>query len=371
MASQLDSNKTIPRERGRNTERAEVRYFRGEDQFERWRREFIQYQDNELQLAAISKFSYEPADYESLLVTEPFPELVLTDYSYLIERAVKKADESYVYPLGIRVAIIISLFVILVVFFSPIALLITAALGVAALVSLYFTQKDKEAAIKFADQEARDEIARRNDQERLIYEEKKRQHEVKEASRIALIQQLQTGEAIAVRSRLDEVLHHLKFPAVVEVDIDFYADIPLIKVWLPSKAIIPKQTCEMLPSGRLQFQDKDTRVFNKQYFELCGAIILQIVTTVLANIPSFQEAYAAGIVKNDLTDDCILAVKASKETINVITRASNAIAALQAMEAVYECDTSLALYPVDILYPTEWEDVEKQQIKSLKVRIFK
>lgn len=371
MASQLDSNKTIPRERERNTDRAEVRYFKGEEQFERWRREFIQYQDNELQLAAVSKFSYEPADYESLLVPEPFPELVLTDYSYLIDRAVKKAEESYVYPLGIRVATIISLLVILVVFFTPIVLLVTVALGVATLVSLYFARKDKEAALKFADQEARDEIARRNEQEQLIYEEKKRQHDVKEASRIALIQQLQTGESIAVRSRLDEVLHRLKFPAVIEVDIDFYADIPLVKVWLPSKAVIPKQTCEMLPSGRLQFQDKDTRVFNKQYFEFCGAVMLQIVTTILANIPSFQEAYAAGIIKNDLTDDCILAVKVTKETVHAITRASNAIAALQAVEAVYECDTSLALYPVDIMYPSEWEDVEKQQIKSLKVRIFK
>lgn len=371
MSSQ--SNKTTPlQERGNKTnERAEVRYFKGEDQFERWRREFIQYQDNELQLAAVSKFSFEPANYDLLLVTEPFEELVLTDYSYLIGKVVTKVEESYVYPLGVRIAVIVSLFVILVVFFSPVVLLVTAALGVAAAVSLYFTQKDKLLAIINAEQEAREEMARRNEQERLNYEEKKHQHELKETSRIALVQQLLTGEPSAVRIRLDEVLNHLKLPVVVEVDIDFFADIPLIKVWLPAKAVIPRQTCEMLPSGRLQFQDKDTRVFNKQYFELCGAIILQVMTVVLANIPSFQEAYAAGIIKNDLTDDCILAVKASKDSIDTITRANNAIAALQALEAVYECDTSLALYPVDMLCPPEWEDMDRQQLRSLKVRIFK
>jgi len=374
MASQSQSSKTTSmrdRDRSSNNEKAEVRYFKGEDQFDRWRKEFIQYQDNELQLAAVSKFSYEPANYEALLVPEPFAELVLTDYSYLIEKAVTKAEESYVYPLGVRVAIIVSLLVILAVFFSPIVLLLTAALGAAAGVSLYFTRKDRETAIVNAEQEARDEMARRNEQERLVYEDKKSQHELKETARIALVQQLQTGEPSAVRARLDEVLNQLKFPVVVEVDIDFYADIPLIKVWLPSKAVIPKQTCEMLPSGRLQFQDKDTRVFNKQYFELCGALILQVVMTVLANIPSFKEAYAAGIVKNELTDDCILAVKASKETVDAITRSSTSIAALQALEAVYECDTSLSLYPVEMLCPPEWEGVDAQNIKSLKVRIFK
>ncbi|TWH49524.1 hypothetical protein [Sporomusa sp. KB1] len=371
MSLQPDKT-TSPREKNKikNNERAEVRYFKGEEQFERWRKEFIQHQDNELKLAAVSKFSYEPADYEPLLVQEPFPELVLTDHSYLIDKAVTKTEDSYVYPLGIRVAIIISLFVILVIFFSPIVLLITVAMGVAAAVSLHFTRKDRDHAIKEAEREAREEMERRNEQERLVYEEKRRQHEVKETARLALIQQLLTGASGAVRARLDEVLSHLKLPVVVEVDIDFFADIPFVKVWLPSKAVIPKQTCEMLPSGRLQFQDKDTRVFNKQYFELCGAIILQVVSTILANIPSFQEAYAAGIVKNDLTDDCILSVKIPKEEIASINRASSAIPALQAFAAIYECDTSLTLYPVEMLCPPEWEEIDKQEIKSLKVRIF-
>lgn len=373
MSSQ--SEKTTPLggkdNKNPNNERAEVRYFKGEEQFERWRREFIQHQDNELKLAAVSKLNYEPANYESLLVQEPFEELILTDYSYLIDKAIIKAQDSYNYPVGTRIAAIVSLFVILVIFFSPIVLLITAALGVAAAVSLYFTRKDRENAIQEAEQEAREEIAQRNEQERLVYEEKKLQHEAKETSRIALVQQLLTGEPRAVRARLDEVLSQLKLPVVVEVDIDFLADIPLVKVWLPSKGVIPKQICEMLPSGRLQFQDKDTRVFNKQYFELCSAIILQIVSIILANIPSFQEAYAAGLVKNDLTDDCILAVKISKETINTINRASNAVAAVQSFEAKYECDTSLVLYPVDMLFPPEWEEMDKQELKSLKVRIFK
>ena len=372
MPSQSDKT-TPPRERNnnKNNERAEVRYFKGEEQFERWRKEFIQHQDSELKLAAVSKFSYEPADYELLLVKEPFAELVLTDHSYLIEKAVTRTQDSYIYPLGTRIAVIVSLFVILVIFFSPLVLLITAALGVAAAVSLYFTRKDRENAIKEAEQEAREEMARRNEQERLVYEEKKRQHELQETARLALIQQLLTGEPGAVRARIDEVLSHLKLPVVVEVDIDFFADIPLIKVWLPSKSVIPKQICEMLPSGRLQFQDKDSRVFNKQYFELCGAIILQVVSIILANIPSFQEAYAAGLVKNDLTDDCILAVKIPKEEIHTINRATSAIPALQAFEAIYECDTSLTIYPVEMLCPPEWEEIDKQQLKSLKVRIFK
>jgi hypothetical protein len=99
--------------------------------------------------------------------------------------------------------------------------------------------------------------------------------------------------------------------------------------------------------------------------------MLQIVSRILANIPSFQEAYTAGIVKSEFSDDCVLAIKVPREKIESINRASNAIAAVQALDAIYECDTSLALYPVDPLYPAEWEGVETQNLKSLRIRIFK
>lgn len=371
MPSQPDKKIPLGGRDNKDSERAEVRYFRGEEQFERWRKEFVQNQDYELKLASVSKLSYDPVEFESLLVEEPFPELQLTDHSQLITKAKVKARDSYFQPIAARIAAIVSLCVILVVFFSPVMLLITTALAVAAAVSLHFTKKDREEAIKRAEQEACEEIGRRNEQERLAYEENKRQHQEKEMARMALIKQLITGEPKAVRARLDEALHQLKLPVVVQADIEFFADIPVVKVWLPSKAVIPKQTCEMLPSGRLQYQDKDTRVFNKQYFELCSGILLQLMSTIFANIPSFQEGYAAGIVKNELTDDCVLTVKVSREKITNITRANNAIAAMQALDARYECDTSLALYPVDMLLPPEWEGIDQQQIKGLQVRIFK
>lgn len=360
--------------RGRDSkenERAEVRYFKGEDQFERWRKEFVQHQDYELKLASVSKLNYEPVDYQGLLVREAFPELKLTDYSHLVGIAKQKAEEKYFYPVAARMAGIVCLLGILVILFSPITLLITAALGVATGVSLHFTIKDRESAIKKAEENALEEIAKRNEQERQVYEERKRQHDEKEDARIGQTELLLSGEPSAVRSRLDEVLNRLKLPVVVEVDIDFYNNIPLVKVWLPAKGVIPKQTCEMLTSGRLQYQDKDTRVYSKQYFELCAGIILQIMSAIMANIPSFQEGYAAGIVKNDLSDDCVLAVKIPREKIDTVGRASNAVAAIQAFDAVYECDTALVLYPVNMLYPPEWEEVDKQSLKSLRVRIFK
>jgi hypothetical protein len=362
-----------PGRRGKenNNERAEVRYFKGEEQFERWRKEFVQHQDYELKLASVSKLNYEPVDYQSLLIREPFPELILTDYSHLIGKAKSITENKYFYPVGARIGAIICLLGVLVILFSPVTLLITAALGVAAAVSLYFTIRDRDEAVKKAEQAALDDITERNNRERQAYEEKKREHDEKENARITLVEQLTAGDPVAVRSRLDEALNRLKLPVIVEVDIEFHANTPLIKVWLPSKAVIPKQTCELLPSGRLQYQDKDTRVFNKQYFELCAAVILQITATILANIPSFEVAYAAGIAKNEFSDDCVLAVKIPRDKIDCLNRASNAVAAIQTFEGVYECDTSLALYPVDMITPPEFEDVEKQILKNLRVRIFK
>ncbi|WP_188397926.1 hypothetical protein [Sporomusa sp. GT1] len=371
MSSNPDKKSARVRRDNKPNERAEVRYFKGEEQFERWRKEFVQHQDYELKLAAVSKVTYSPVDFESLLVTEPFPELKLTDYSYLVDKAASNMEGKYVYPVAARIAAIVCLVGVLAILFSPMTLLITAAFGVAVAVSLHFTIKDREEAIKKAKLEAMEEIGGRNAQERLAYEEARRQYEEKEESRITLINQLMAGEAAAVRSRVDEVLNQVKLPVVVEVEIDFYRNIPLAKVYLPTKGVIPKQLCEILPTGRLQYQDKDTRVFNKQYFELSAAIILQIASTILAHIPSFQEVYAAGIVKNEFSDDCVIAVKIHRDKIDCINRAANAIAAIQAFDAVYECDTSLALYPIDMLYPPEWEGVDKQQLKSLKVRIFK
>ncbi|QDR81118.1 MgtC/SapB family protein [Sporomusa termitida] len=360
--------------RGRDSnsgERAEVRYFKGEEQFERWRKEFVQHQDYELKLAAVSKLSYEPADYQTQLVRQAYGELKLTDYSHLAGQAKTKVESEYVYPIITRIAAIVFLLGILVILFSPVTLLLTAALGVAAGVSLYFTIKDRDAAIIRAEQAAEAEAFRRNEQERLVYEEAKKRHEELENTRITRIEKLLAGETSAVRSRLDEVLNQLRLPMVVEVDIDFHVNIPLIRVWLPPKTVIPRQTCEMLPSGRIQYQDKDSRVYNKQYFELCAAIMLQIAAAVLANIPSFQEAYAAGIVNSEFSDDCILAVRVARDKIENINSAANAIAGMQALDAVYECDTSLVLYPVDMLRPPEWEDIEQQMLKSLRVRIFK
>ncbi|WP_371381465.1 hypothetical protein [Sporomusa aerivorans] len=354
-----------------NSERAEVRYFKGEEQFERWRKEFVQHQDYELKLASVSKTTYEPVDYQSLLVREPFPELQLTDHSHLVGKARAITEAKFVYPVAARIAAIVCLLGVLVILFSPITLLITAALGVASAVSLYFKVKDREESVKKAEQAALDEIAERNNRERQAYEEKKREHEEKENSRIELAEQLTTGDPVAVRSRLDEALNRLKLPVIAEVDIEFHANTPLIKVWLPSKGVIPKQICELLPSGRLQYQDKDTRVFNKQYFELCAGIILQVAATILANIPSFAVIYAAGIAKNEFSDDCVLTVKIPREKVDSLNRATNAVAAIQSFDGVYECDTSLALYPVEMLIPPEFEGVDKQILKNLRVRIFK
>ena len=303
-----------PGRRGKenNNERAEVRYFKGEEQFERWRKEFVQHQDYELKLASVSKLNYEPVDYQSLLIREPFPELILTDYSHLIGKAKSITENKYFYPIGARIGAIICLLGVLVILFSPVTLLITAALGVAAAVSLYFTIRDRDEAVKKAEQAALDDITERNNRERQAYEEKKREHDEKENARITLVEQLTAGDPVAVRSRLDEALNRLKLPVIVE-----------------------------------------------------------ITATILANIPSFEVAYAAGIAKNEFSDDCVLAVKIPRDKIDCLNRASNAVAAIQTFEGVYECDTSLALYPVDMITPPEFEDVEKQILKNLRVRIFK
>lgn len=355
----------------RAVEKSSVHYIKEGEQTERWRKEFIQKKEYEVNLAAVSKLSYEEVDYAPFLESAEFPTLVLNNYDHLYGQAVRTIETKYFIPISIRIALFFGLGIFLIVFFSMTTLAVITILSGMLAASLFHTKKEKAQALKTANEMVAAEIRKRHEEEKSVYQEAKENYESAERERIESIKSLLEGRQSSIGARLLECFKLMTLPVLVEIDIEYYNNIPLAKVWLPSKAVIPQQTCEMLPSGRIQYKDKELRVFNKQYFELCTAIVMQVTLTILGNIPSFEYCYAWGLIKGDDADECLIAVSSNKENAAYAGRVGSAFNALQLLETLYDADTNFMLRKVEPAMPPEWGDVEQKDIYSIRIKIFK
>ena len=351
------------------TQRAEVHYIKGVEQLDRWRAEFLQHKEMELRLASLSKLSYDPVDYSALLERAPFVEKPLTDCSYLIEEARKRTETRYLMPILTRVGVIVFLMVLLIVFFSAMALWIVGALAIAAGAALFLVVKERRYEMYRALAEAQAEIDWRRENEIQMNEEARQQHEMKEEQRINAAEKMINGEVGAVMARIDEVLPRLKFPFPLVIDIDVFANIPLVKVWLPAKTVIPRNTVELLPSGRIQYQEKDFLTHNKQYLEMICSVMIHVLSTMYANIPSFEKGYVMGFIKEETDDACVLAAAIERSALINACLAATGLAAVQSLQGSFECDTMLGIKPIEAIWPEEWKDIEVKMLRSLHIKI--
>ncbi|MPM62769.1 hypothetical protein SDC9_109647 [bioreactor metagenome] len=139
----------------------------------------------------------------------------------------------------------------------------------------------------------------------------------------------------------------------------------------PPKTIIPTQNSNLLSSGRLSYEKKEIRAINKQYLELCAAILVRVTAKVYENIPGFDRGCVCGFRREHSQNDCFLAARVDREKIVYACQASTGLAALQRLEDEFETDPMLELQPFEPIIPDEWQDVPPQLIRSLHVKIFK
>lgn len=357
---------------GKNTQiYVDETYFRHVDQIERWRQEYEHWQAIEAKIAAVSNFAYEEVDYLPLLERVPFPERKLTDFSYLVEEARKNTEAKFFMPIAYHIGVMILLVIMLLFVGNIVALWISGTGIVTVIISLYLTIDRRFRNIQEAMAEARALAARREEQEKNMIEEQRRKHEEAEELRIKDIERLLAGEQAAVFVKMDAILVKIGFPFPMVVDIEVYNNVYRVQAWLPTREIIPKQICTLQSSGRPNHADKEGRAINKQYIELCSSIMMQIITTLYAHIPSLDGVYFNGMSKEKVDIECLIAVKVSRELLSSVGNAINGIAAIQGLQGRFECDTSLELLPIDALTPSEWKDVEPQLIRNLRVKLFK
>lgn len=371
MTKQTSSIGVTPvlRNQGEGNVVTEEHRFRYVDQEERWRQEYKHRQTVENSLAVLSKLHYEPVDYAAMMVRTPWKERPLTDFSFLLTEAREQVEKEYFFQVAKRIAFLIVLIVALVIGANAAVLWITGVLGVAVAVSLYFVMQDKRAALEKAMKEAQEEMEKRGAAERSANEKAKAAHEQREEERVAEIEQLLDGDLSAVILKIDAVVSKIPLPFLLDVDIEIYQNIPRVRVWLPNRSIIPHTICEMLPSGRLKYTEKELLEINRQYLELCASLLVKVMSEIYAHVPSFDKGYICGISKEDLQNHCIMGGSLEREELAAACEAGSGLAAVQVLHMTFESDTNLKLLPIEQADPPEWEEVDRKDIRCINIKI--
>lgn len=349
----------------------EESYFRHVDQLERWRQEYEHNLAVENKLASVSQLEYHPVDYTPMLVRVPWKERVIPNFEYLLDEARISTESKFFMPIAARIAVLIVLIFMLVVSDKATVLWVAATLGAAVAGSLYLAIIDRSTTVKSVLVKTKMEIEERQAAERQKNELARKEHEQNEDERIQIIERLLNGDPGSIVLRLDNVLTKLSLPFPLEIDVDIYNNIPVIKVWLPPKLIIPTQSCTILSSGRIEYEEKEQRFINKQYLELCTSILMRVAAAIYANIPVFNDGYVWGMGKEYMQNICYFTIVANREKITKACQCANGLSAIQSIQGVFEFDTALNLKGIETSKPSEWKDAAPQLIRSLNVKIFK
>lgn len=347
-------------------------YFRHVDQIERWRQEHEHSKAVEAKLQEVSDFSYEPVDYAAMLEKEPWIEPPRTDFSGLVQEAKIATENKFYTPIVTRTGLAMAALFCLIIFNNAVILWSAGIAAIASAGWTYWTISQRQRAIREAMEEAELEIVRREAAEQRRFDELRVRHETAEEDRVSVIQKLVDGEMSAIYAKLDAQMININFPFPLTVDVEVCKGMPHLQIWFPPKTIIPKQTSELQPSGRPVYSDKETRAINKQYFELCAAIMMKVACFVYANIPTFQTVYMSGMSKENANNECLIAMRLERETFEpVVEQEPTPLVALQRLQAEFSNDTALEFLPIPERKPVEWGDLDEQFVRKLTIKLFK
>lgn len=355
---------------GLSKEYSEERHSRQADQRERWQAEHLRHEAAEKKLSDVSKFSYDPEDYVKFLVKEPFREPARIDYSPLLAERMVAAELRFFRPINIRWGLMAALILSLAVLPYLATLAVVLALLAAVGYSQYKLLQQRQQTMEKTESQARLEIETKTREQDERIAEQRRVFEQAEEERIDYYVKLMNGDESVVYVAIDDVLPKLKVPFPMEMDVDFYAGVVLIKAWLPPKTIIPAERTSLTELGRIQYEKKDSTEINKQYAELCAAILMQISTLMFSQIPTIGRVYVWGMSKEGERDECILmTMQMDRFLLERVSRAPTALVALQGLSAKYSCDEFLKLMPVEPLVPDGWSEIEPKRIRNLHIKI--
>lgn len=347
------------------------RYSRQQDQRERWLAEHQHNESVENALAAVSRFSYDPEDYVPFLVKEPFRDPPRKEFQYLLPERILATEQKFRRPIlrqwGLMVAVIVG-----VALFPHWISLIAGGALLGGLGFLHHkTLQDRKRILSRLEETTRQEIEELSRKQEEEIEELRKQHDQDEEERIDFYVRLMNADESVVILVVDEFLSELPLPFPLDIDVSLHGRVFQLKIWLPSKAIIPAERSSLLESGKLQYDKKESVEINRQYGELCAALLMQAVSTLFSKIPSVDRIYASGVHKGSKQDECLISMQMDRSQMERVQRASTALLAIQTVSGVYECDEFLKLMPVEPILPEGWEELEPREIRCVRIQISK
>ena len=347
------------------------RYLRRMEQYEKWRHAYEVAAKKEERLNNVSRISYEEKDYSLELVRKewtPAPPPNFGDWRGKIEQEVEQQYQTPILLHGVAIFLLFTgmLFVQVMLVLSVLLVLE----GVLAF-SLYLTFR-KKRRVKDAKIEEKHAYIRAKMYEFLLKQKAdKEAFEKKEAERVALVERLVAGEESAILPRLTEIYRGLSFPFPLEVQVLLHQKEPLFKIWLPTAAVVPERLCLLKDDGSLDYQDKSLFSRNKQYLELCAAVILQVISAAYGNIPAFDQGVVWGMVKRGDEETPYFSLTFSRNEVMEACRSVSGVGGLQKLQGVYQWDETCQLTPVETGLPETWtEVVSLYDLPQIRVTLF-
>lgn len=352
-------------------EYAEDRYHRQSDQRARWLAEHQHHEAMEKALADVSKFNYEPVNYPQQLVKEPFLEPERSDFKPLLPERLLAAEQRYRRPILIQWSLMVAC-LLSAVFFPYLVTVVLAALLLAVLAFLqYSTLRERKRVLAETERDTRLEIEKMMQQQEEEIQEKRRVHDAEEEERLEFYLRLMKGDATAILETLEEYLPEAAVPFPMDVSIELYGGALLVRAWLPPQELLPSERTSLAESGKIQYYKKSSTEINKQYAELCAAILMQVATTIFSKIPTLEVSYFWGMRKDANKDECVMSMWVDRTRLASVFRYPTALGALQGLSSVYKCDENLKLLPVEPVVPDEWAAVDRKWIQTVQIKIYK
>lgn len=347
---------------------SEIRDGIDKERLKRYAREYKQSVETEEALASLSRFKYEPIDYQSALTRKPFVEPAIPDYSYILTEARLKIANKY--QTSIIIQLILGLFFVIfsLAFRDSFVPFIGAAGFIICTLTLHSDLQKRQREMSNALTSARTLIDNRIKEQRETIEDARKTFEEAEDARIDRINKLLTGDDAAVFERLQEVLHNTKLPFYMRCSVRYYESEATLTLSLPSHSIIPTSIVTLTSTGVCEYEEKSAPEITRQYNEVLAATAITLATVILSYLPSLSVLYILGMKDKWEEPECLFSLRIPHEAIFPSPEWPSGLDAFKILGARYDLETTNGVFsPVPPQLPDWWDRAPKEKVRDASV----
>lgn len=349
---------------------ADIRDGVEQERIKRYAREYKQSTEMEEALAGLSRFAYQPVDYNPALARKEWVEPVIPDLSYILVETRLKVSNKFLPALATQ-AVAGLFFVILSLTFMDSLITIIGIVGLAACAlalnkELQARRREMDRALSVA----RADIDTRVREMRETSDKARAEFEEAEDQRIGRIERLLGADAASVFERLEEVLKSIKLPFYLRCVVDFYDLEPLLTLHLPGHNVIPPTLVTLSPAGVIDYEQKPAPEINHQYSEALAGATMTLALLLYSYLPPLDVIYVRGLSDRYESPECHFCLRLTRQGTLEAVEAPSAIEAFRQLDAHFEIGSNGIFTPLEQqLLPGWWGAVPSEKVFSTKITI--